>query len=363
MSILNLTQNYLAQKILSQAEIIDRDSNQLQQALQDFGKLEILALRVPQALGGSGFSAQDYGRFQMLVARYSGALAFLQTQHQSAASMLASCNNKYLQNQYLPYLKTGEKLVGLGFSHLRRPGKPMVQVVKSDRGYLISGEVPWITGFNFFDNFIIGATLADGQELYAMLPFAEQIQSLGGSIAFSNPLELIAMRATNTVTAKLENWWLEKDLVLGIKPKDSIHNSSRKNIIQHGFMALGCAYAALDILQQVYQKKQFEFIQESWQSLGKEVRDCESEMFNSLTAQENSYESKLKLRSRAINLAQSCAQAAIIVASGAANSSNNPAGRVYREALLFSVSGQTTDVMAATLKELINAINSPPKIK
>ena len=353
MSILNLTQNYLEQKILSQAEIVDRDSNQLQQAFQDFGKLEVLALRVPQSLGGSGFSAQDYARFQMLVARYSGALAFLQTQHQSAASMLASCKNKILQNQYLPYLKTGEKLVGLGFSHLRRPGKPMVQVVESDRGYFISGEVPWITGFNFFKNFIIGATLPNGEELYAMLPFAEQIQSLGGSIKFSKPLELIAITATNTVTAKLENWWLEKDLVLEIKPKDSIHNSSRKNIIQHGFMALGCAYAALDILQQVYQKKKLEFIQESWQSLREEVRDCESEMFNSLTSKEISYESKLKLRSRAIKLAQSCSQAAIIASSGAANYVNHPAGRVYREALLFSVSGQTIDLMETTLKQLL----------
>ena len=354
MNILNLTQNYLEQNIISQAEVIDRDPVQLKQALQDLGKLKILALKVPQSLGGSGLSAQDYAHFQILVARYSGALLFLQTQHQSAASMLASCQNKILQDQYLPYMKTGEKLVGLGFSHLRRPGQPMVKAVEVDRGYLISGEVPWITGFDFFANFIIGATLPDGKELYAMLPFNNQIQSSGGSIKFSAPLELIAMTATNTVTAKLDNWLLAKDLVLNIKLQDSIHQTSRKNIIQHGFFALGCAHAALDILLQVYEKKQLVFIKQSWQSLKQEVIDCERAMFDILDSSETAYESKLKLRSQAINLAQRCSQAAVIVSSGAANYLNNSAGRVYREALLFSVSGQTIDVMEMTLKQLLS---------
>ena len=352
MNILNLTQNYLEQNIISQAAAIDRDPVQLKQALQDLGKLKILALKVPQSLGGSGLSAQDYAHFQILVARYSGALLFLQTQHQSAASKLASCNNKILQKQFLPYMKTGEKLVGVGFSHLRRSGQPMVKAVEVDQGYIISGEVPWITGFDFFDNFIIGASLPDGQEVYAMLPFKNQIQSSGGSIKFSAPLELIAMTATNTVTAKLDNWLLSKDLVLNVKPKDSIHYSSRKNIMNHGFFALGSAYAALDILQQVYQKKQLEFIQQSWQSLKQEVTACNKAMFDVLDSRETAYESKLKLRSQAIHLAQRCSQAAVIVSSGAANYLNNSAGRVYREALLFSVSGQTTDVMEMTLEQL-----------
>ena len=354
MNILNLTQNYLEKNVVSQAETIDRDSAQLKQVLQDLGKLKILALKVPQSLGGSSFSAQDYAHFQILVARYSGALVFLQTQHQSAASMLASSQNKILQDRYLPYMKTGEKLVGVGFSHLRRPGQPMVKAVEVARGYLISGEVPWITGFDFFENFIIGASLPDGQEFYGILPFKNQIQSSGGSINFSAPLELIAMTATNTVTAKLDNWLLAKDLVVNIKPKDSIHQNSRKNVIQHGFFSLGCAYAALDILQQVYKKKQLTFIKQSCQSFKQEVIDCESKMFNILDSSETTYESKLKLRSQAINLAQRCSQAAVIVSSGAANYFNNSAGRVYREALLFSVSAQTIDVMEMTLMQLLS---------
>ena len=76
--------------------------------------------------------------------------------------------------------------------------------------------------------------------------------------------------------------------------------------------------------------------------------------FKALTSSTIAYESKLKLRSQATNLAQRCSQAAVIVSSGAANYLNNSAGRVYREALLFSVSGQTIDVMEMTLKQLLS---------
>ena len=352
MNILNLTQNYLEQNIKSQAAIIDRDPIKLQQALQDLGKLEILALKVPQSLGGSGLSAKDYAKFQILITRYSGALAFLQTQHQSAASMLASCNNQKLQNQYLPDMKTGKQLVGVGFSHLRRRGEPLVHAIAVEEGYLISGEVPWITGFDFFDNFIIGATLPDGKELYALLPFQDQVQASLGNIKFSEPLELISLAATNTVTAKIDNWLLAEEFVLYIKSKNYIHQTSVKKVIEHGFFALGCAYAALDILQQIYDKKQLEFIKQSFLSLKQEVINCETAMFDALASETATYDSKLKLRSQAINLAQRCSQAAVIVSSGAANYLNNAAGRVYREALLFSVSGQTIDVMEMTLRQL-----------
>ncbi|WP_365672005.1 hypothetical protein [Okeania sp. SIO3I5] len=53
------------------------------------------------------------------------------------------------------------------------------------------------------------------------------------------------------------------------------------------------------------------------------------------------------------NLAQRCAAAVVTVASGAANHKNYAAQRVYREALVYTVAAQTTDIMEATLKNLV----------
>ena len=347
-----IIETYLQENVATQAQELDRSSAALKLALQSMGVRSWLALTVPQELGGAGWKEMDYRRFQIAIARYSGALAFLQTQHQSAVSQLAKSDNQSLQQEYLPHVATGKKLIGVGFSHLRRRGKPIMQAVEVEQGYLLTGEVPWITGWDFFDSFIIGAVLPDGRELYGMLPFQNSRSTSGGTLTFSDPLQLVAMTATNTVSAKLDSWFLNCDRLVTIKPPGSIHRSSKKNILHHGFFALGCAYAGLDILQAIGEKKQLGFIQESWQSLNEEVYRCDFAMLASLSDRNTTYQQQLQLRTQAINLAQRCSQGAIIVSSGAANYLNSAAGRVYREALVFSVSGQTTDVMEASLKRL-----------
>ncbi len=349
-----IIESYLQESVAPQAQELDRSSVALKLALQSMGDRSLLALKVPQKLGGAGWNELDYRRFQIAIARCSGALAFLQTQHQSAVSQLAKSDNQSLQQEYLPHVATGKKLIGVGFSHLRRRGKPMMEAVEVERGYLLTGEVPWITGWDFFDNFIIGAALPDGRELYGMLPFQNSRATSGGTLAFSVPMELIAMTATNTVSAKLDNWFLARDRLITIKPPGSIHRSSKKNILHHGFFALGCAYAGLDILQAIGEKKQLAFIQESWQSLNEKVTRCDRAILASLSDKNTTYQQQLQLRTEAINLAQRCSVSAVIASSGAANYLNSDAGRVYREALVFSVSGQTTDVMEASLKAVIS---------
>ena len=177
-------------------------------------------------------------------------------------------------------------------------------------------------------------------------------QKLGGLLTFSTPMDLIAMGATNTVSARIARWFLEHLQVVSIQPPGAIYHSSKANILHHGFFALGCAYAGLDLLQAVGEQKQLGFIEQSRQDLQAQVIQCDRAMLSSLSADSTTYQQQLQLRTKAINLAQRCSQAAIIVSSGAANYLNSAAGRIYREALVFSVSGQTTDVMEASLKAI-----------
>lgn len=348
-----LLDTFLQDWIAPMANKIDRDPDALKTALQAMGDRSLLALKVPLELGGSGLSELDYRLLQVRLARASGALTFLQTQHQSAAGMLVKSNNKSLQREFLPYMATGKALMGVGFSHLRRRGVPMVKATPTATGYLITGEVPWITGYNFFDRFILGATLPDGKELYGVLPLQNQSGS-GGDITLSPPMELLAMTATNTVSAKITQWHLMRDRIVNIKPAGAIHQSSRHNILNHGWFALGCAYAGLDILLLQAEKKQLDFIQESWQSLSLEVEQWQTQAITLADNQNTPYQQKLELRAKIINLAQRCSMAAAIASSGAANYLHSNAARVYREALLFSVSGQTTDVMEASLRKLLS---------
>lgn len=352
-------QTWLQTEIVPVANQLDFEPEALRRALLMMSdrnahhqQNSLLGLKVPTESGGAGFTELDYRQFQIMMTRSSGALAFLQTQHQSAVGMLAKSSNKLFQADLFPDVTRGNILVGVGFSHLRRSGLPMLTATVTENGYLLSGEVPWITGYNFFSYFICGAILPDGRELYGLLPFENKIQSQG-SITFSPPLELMAMMATNTVSAQINQWFLPNDRLVNIQPPDSIHHSSRQNVLNHGFFALGCAYAGLDILAVVENKKQLNFLQSTWRSLHQEVQQCEKNMMAVVLDTKSTYKEKLNLRIEAISLAQRCSTAGIIASSGAANYLKSSAARVYREALLFSVSGQTTDVMQKSLQKIM----------
>ncbi|MEZ2303516.1 MAG: acyl-CoA dehydrogenase [Microcoleus sp.] len=347
--ILNNTETYLKNCVAADAEIIDSDSEALKTALVGLEDRSLLALRVPQKWGGADIDAQTFYEYQELTARYSGALGFLQTQHHSATAMLANSDNELLKTRCLPAIALGELRLGVGFSHLRRSGNPAVTATPAQNGYLLSGKVPWVTGFGLFQNFIVAALLPDDRAVFGLLPF-ENIASASGKISCSEIMPLIAMSSTNTVTVTLTNWWLDESQIISFQPKDWIVTNDTKNILNFVPATFGCIRAGLDIIQAAAQTKKASFIVSAYEKLAHKLARLKQ---NFPQSQHSSKAEQLALRAQAIDLAVRCGHAAVTVSSGAANSQKHPAGRVYREALVYTVSGQTQDVMAATLDELI----------
>jgi alkylation response protein AidB-like acyl-CoA dehydrogenase len=345
-TILELTEEYLRSHVASKANAIDENTEALRSALQGLADRHLLALRTSK---NPGITPLTFCAFQELIARFSGALAFLQTQHQSAASMLAKSENEALKQTYLPLMGNGQKLVGIGFSHLRRADNPPLKAIPVEGGYRLHGHIPWITGFEFFQTVLIAALLPTGEAVYGMVPFTNVQHD--GEIRLSQPMSLAAMTSTNTVTAELTEWFLPTSHVAFILPAGEIHRSDLANVLNHSFFALGCAQAGLDIVELMRQQKPFLAIAAAQNALIQELAECRRSIYATYS-QETSFDVKLKLRAWSIELAVRCAHAAVIISSGAANSTFHPAQRVYREALVFSVAGQTNAVLEATLEQL-----------
>src|SRR5436305_10585450 len=106
----------------------------------------------------------------------------------------------------------GEKLVGIGFSQLRRKGDPVMKAESCDGGYRLNGHVPWVTGWSFYPEFLIGATLPDGQAVFGIVPL-HKTEGHAGHVSVSEPMRLAAMESAMTVTADLQNWLLPEDKV------------------------------------------------------------------------------------------------------------------------------------------------------
>jgi len=350
--ILDSTKSYLLAGVAPLANEIDTHPEILFKALKGLGNLGLLALRVPPQWAGVGISDEAFASFQELVARYSGALAFLQTQHQSAAGMLVQSSNSRLQQAYLPRMGNGDVLLGVGFSHIRRLGNPVIAIPVAG-GYQIDGFVPWVTGWNLFAEFIIAATLPNGGAVFGIVPFVETQQATGGAIAFSPPMQLAAMRSTSTVSATLMRFFLPSDRVVFVKPAGWIHNNDIKNVLRGTPLPIGCAMAGLDIVKATAQTKSLAFIDEAFTALDRELNECREAIAQ---AQHSTFTQKVQLRAWAIDLAVRTAHAAVTVSSGSANDTAHPAQRVYREALVYTVSGQTPAIMEATLTQLTSPL-------
>jgi alkylation response protein AidB-like acyl-CoA dehydrogenase len=343
----------LREEIAPHANEMDMHPEALRQALTLMCKHEMMALRRPAEYGGPNISEASFREFQEAVARYSGSFAFLQTQHQSAVSLISKSENQELKEAYLPKMADGERLVGIGFSQLRRPGEPIMKAEKVSDGYVLNGHVPWITGWSFYPEFLIGATLPDGQAVFGVVPFSHAEKD-GGRISVSEPMRLAAMESPMTVTADLTHWHLPDKLVAFVRPAGWIQNNDLINITLQGHFAIGCARAGLDILEAAASKKKLPFLHTAYEKLAKELRECrEATTTAQATPDEETTVERLKIRAWAIDLAVRCAHAAVTASSGAANSIHHPAQRVYREALVFTVSAQTGPVMEATLERIV----------
>jgi alkylation response protein AidB-like acyl-CoA dehydrogenase len=240
-------------------------------------------------------------------------------------------------------------LVGIGFSQLRRGGPPIMRAEEAAGGYVLNGQVPWVTGWSFYPEFLVGATLPDGRALFAVAPLGE-----AAGVAASEPMRLAAMETALTVSIQFQDWFVPAERVVFIREAGWIRNNDQINIALQGHFALGCAEGGLDCLLMAAEKKNLCSIHEAHEKLAAEIRDCREATHQAQqSASEETTEERLKVRAWAIDLAVRCAHAAVAAWSGAANSIDHPAQRIYREALVYTVSAQTVPIMEATLERLV----------
>lgn len=357
---LETLQHHLTQMVQPIAHSLDAESLALFGAFEQLASLGgggLLLPKTPKEFGGLGLDTSAYQQFQSVVARYSGALAFLQTQHQSAASLLLSGENEALARQYLPQMATGEMRLGVGFSQLRRR-PPTLTATLVDNGYLLSGEVPWVSGFGLFTEFVGAAVLPTGEAVFGLLPLTYQSAiasgQLTGQLVISQPMRLAGMNSTNTVQVFLEDWFLSAKKVLGRRPAGWLEERDRANPLSPLGLIFGCSQGALDVLIQSLKRRGMEHA--IAQQLQMKLAWQQTNAARVTALPPDAYPQKLALRGRAISLMNTCAQAAIVSASGAANALDHPAQRIYKESLVLSVSGQTTDGAAATLDSLLSSL-------
>lgn len=348
MSHLNTAESFLFEHVRPIAETIDQNLDALLGILKKMGDERILGLRVPKEYGGAGLSPTEFRRFQETCSRCSGSLAFLQTQHQSGCNFISQTDKEPLKSDLLPKLAAGELTVGIAFSQLRRKGPPVLTACETDGGFLISGLAPWVTGWQIFDKCITAAALPSGDSLWFVHDLRESESQKAGEV-----MNLAAMEIVQTVAITFSDFFVPNSDVLYTRPPGWIHDSDMINLALQSPFALGCAQGAVDLLQKLADEKKIASMISAGEALQSELSAIRDEAYSAMEDKED-HQRSLRARAAAIEIMGRCAHAAVIASSGAGNSMKHAAQRIYREAIVFSVSAQTEPILSASLEKLVN---------
>ncbi len=306
--------------------------------------------------GGLGANDVTRREFTEIVASACGVTAFTQQQLQIGIGLVVSGDNPGLKRVFLPSLARGEMFCGVALSHLRRSDPPPVTAGRVPGGFRLSGQIPWITGWELLDCFVLGAVLGPQEEhLFVLVDKTRHAAHLQAS----PPVPLSVMQASGTVEVGVDNLVVSEAEVLRVSPASDLRRREFREITSHTALPLGCARGAASCLRGLALDRRSEELSGTAMTLAWEIDQSrrESLVWGGDCADHSDYKTHaLRARAGAYVLALRAAQAAVVVTGGSAHRRDAAPQRLLREAQFYTTVVQTPDVQKATLDALLSPL-------
>lgn len=310
---------------------------------------------LPPEFGGKPASNVELLTGYIDLARLCLTTTFILTQRDAACQRIAASSNLELRQRLLPDLCSGTALATVGISHLSTSrqhwSRPSVVAVRTDNGYELTGEAPWVTGARHADLLVTGATIDTGGQILVAIPTKREEVTVG------EPLKLLALNASLTGTVHLNRVAVrDSEVVLGPVPQAmAVGSKGGTGSLTTTAVAIGAAARTLDGLQAEAESRPdlvdaVQQLASEWQQLRSDLlaaAGTEPEVIDLPTTAE-------QLRHRANSLASRAAQAFVCCAKGSGFVTGHPAERALREAMFFQVWSCPMAVTNRTLKDLVS---------
>jgi alkylation response protein AidB-like acyl-CoA dehydrogenase len=281
-------------------------------------------------------------------------------------SRIAAGNSDFAREELLADLIAGRTFATVGISHLttsrQHVARPVLRAMERDDGFVLDGYSPWVTGAEFAQHIVLGATLEDGRQILVALP-----TDLPGVRIERSP-QLVGLSASRTGPIHLDHVFVEEKWLLAGPIYEVMKQGlgAKTGGLQTSALAIGLATAAIDyVLSQAGARA---VLTEPADALAIE-RDALLNAMIDLASGESPTRSASDgtvtrsvsegphhcittgndLRQRANSLALRASQASLAAAKGAGYLAGHPAGRWCREALFFLVWSCPQPVLQANL--------------
>ncbi|HEX5370678.1 MAG TPA: acyl-CoA dehydrogenase family protein [Dehalococcoidia bacterium] len=170
----------------------------------------LFALSGPPELGG----VDTPTLCSVIEALAGGCLAttFVWIQHNTPVRSITASANEALRARWLEPLCRGDRRAGIAFGGLRA-GRAQVTARRVDGGWLLNGDLPFVTGWGVVDLLMVAARTEDDQRVISALLAAQPSQMAG-----AEPLRLIAANSTGTVRLSLRDCYVSDTDVISDAP-------------------------------------------------------------------------------------------------------------------------------------------------
>jgi alkylation response protein AidB-like acyl-CoA dehydrogenase len=264
-----------------------------------------------------------------------------------------------LRQRWLDSVASGRALAAVAFAHLRRPGPPNPVATRVSGGWVLEGELDWITSWDIADLALICVRCADSsgdRVVGVVLPAGASGEPLPSGFSLGDPLRLLAMGGTHTRPARLDGVRVPERMVLFVEPFSAWSAADAIGVCRVSPIVFGCMRGAIADLHAVATARGDQTALALAQTLAQEGQQVRRNAYALLDDPGGSSPKGQRrhrlLRSQALDLAMRCAQAAVVARAGAAMRTGTASERRLREATFLLVQAQTADSRQASLELL-----------
>jgi alkylation response protein AidB-like acyl-CoA dehydrogenase len=311
----------------------------------------VLGWLIPEKFGGSGIAAAELTAGYEQLAAACLTSTFVLTQRNAAIQRIVTSPNDDLKADLLPRLVDNSMFVTVGISHLttsRQHWKqPTVAAERLDGGFILQGEIPWVTGGDRADLIVTGATLANGEQVLLA------VETDCDGVEMREPVSMLALSASRTGTIGLNQVFVPWTQLLH-GPIENVMKQSGGGAGTHTTSALAIGHAANAVTLLRSEAERRTELNEILEPIATDIAEVSNHLSQAVVCDEDPLPDHLtaeSLRRRSNSLALRASQAALAASKGAGFVTGHPAGRLVAEAMFFLVWSCPAPVVMANLRE------------
>jgi alkylation response protein AidB-like acyl-CoA dehydrogenase len=250
---------------------------------------------------------------------------FVWIQHHTPVRALIASPNDALREQWLPRLCSGERRAGIALGGLRA-GASQVIAQPVEGGWLLDGDIPFVSGWGLIDVLFVAARTPDNERVVSALVPAADAEALS-----AERLTLLAANASSTVRLRISRLFVPPEMVVSEEPyraPPAYDGGGRPN----GSLSLGVAGRCLSLL-------------------GRSAFDHELAARRDQLDQASD-QTMAEARAAGVELAQRAAAALVVQSGSSSLLPRQHAQRLAREAVFLAVFGTRPAIKSHLLRRL-----------